>query len=115
MKWPWVSRRAYDERGWHIAQLTADLTQQRKDAAAERSALLDKITSLQRQGFTAPAPLADAIPQPSRLPPKVEAAILARMDPTGSAARQTAQLAHAWLARGDTEDAVAALILQGAG
>ena len=121
MKWPLVSRRAYEDMCEARDGCRLELLAQRemyqealREAAKEREALTDRLVTLQRAGFQAPLPAPVGHPQPTRLPPKVLAAIAERMDPKGQAAQQTAQLAGLWLEADIPEREVVSRILQGA-
>ncbi len=74
MTWPWVSRRAYEDRGQAMAQLVAQLETVRQEAMRERAVLIDKITAMQRIGFTVPAASVEP-PRPDPLVAEVVAAI----------------------------------------
>lgn len=105
-----VGRRAYLDAMQRVATLERELREER----TRYTALVEKVTAMQRQGFRQPDPAPTTIPQPPSLPGVVVQAITEKMDPRGQAARQTAAMARLWLDQGDDPEAVAAKIRVGA-
>lgn len=105
-----VTRRAYDDAQATITRLLNALDTER----GRYSQLVKDMAAMQRQGFRAPDPALEVPPATPRLPPAVLAAITTTMNPRGEAARQTAELAQAWLEQGAPVETVCQRIRQGA-
>jgi hypothetical protein len=109
MKWPFVSRSSLDRALEQCASWRDAYLLERGAHCTTRDRLLltvDKLTTLQRAGFTAAPVVPDAPVQTQILPPKVIAAIRQHMDPRGPAGRSTVDWARSQIAAGQSEDTV---------
>lgn len=106
MKWPWVSRHAFDA-------MLVEHTAQRVEWGNERRELLNRIADYQRHGYRPPEPTPPPPPSLPGLPAQVVSAIQTYV-PSRRAQADQSRMARVWMAEGVDAEEITQRIQTGA-